>query len=217
MTFLSDRPASPFPARALLIILLLFALLSGVVMAGFADGLDRRIGGALALSIDTSPRWLITVMQWISFIGGGTPRWIIVILLCALVWRWCGPRCATALAGASLLSNLASSLLKIAFGRARPDLIDHLDHVSSASYPSGHATNAAVVYLLLAWLTPPRWRPYAWALAGTMIVLNGFSRMKLGVHWASDIVGGTLLGAAFALLGAWWAGARNASPPLRDL
>ncbi|ALJ12829.1 phosphatase PAP2 family protein [Sphingopyxis macrogoltabida] len=217
MTFLSDRPASPFPARALLIILLLFALLSGVVMAGFADGLDRRVGGALALSADTSPPWLITAMQWISFIGGGTPRWIIVILLCGLVWRWCGPRCATALAGASLLSNLASSLLKIAFGRARPDLIDHLDHVSSASYPSGHATNAAVVYLLLAWLTPPRWRPLAWALAGTMIVLNGFSRMTLGVHWASDIVGGTLLGAAFALLGAWWAGARNASPPLRDL
>lgn len=217
MTFLSDRPASPFPARPLLIILLLFALLSGVVMAGFADGLDRRIGASLALSADTSPSWLITVMQWISFIGGGTPRWIIVILLCGLVWRWCGPRCATALVGASLLSNLASSLLKIAFGRARPDLIEHLDHVSSASYPSGHATNAAVVYLLLAWLTPPRWRQLAWALAGTMIVLNGFSRMTLGVHWASDIVGGTLLGAAFALLGAWWAGARNASPPLRDL
>ncbi|WP_054587669.1 phosphatase PAP2 family protein [Sphingopyxis macrogoltabida] len=217
MTFLSDRPASPFPARALLIILLLFAVLSGVVMAGFADGLDRRIGGALALSVDTSPHWLITAMQWISFIGGGTPRWIIVILLCGLVWRWCGPRCATALAGASLLSNLASSLLKIAFGRARPDLIEHLDHVSSASYPSGHATNAAVVYLLLAWLTPPRWRPLAWALAATMVVLNGFSRMTLGVHWASDIVGGTLLGAAFALLGAWWAGARNASPPLKNL
>lgn len=217
MTLLSDRPASPFPARALLIILLLFALLSGVVMTGFADGLDRRIGASLALSADTSPAWLITAMQWISFIGGGTPRWIIVILLCMLVWRWCGPRCATALAGASLLSNLASSLLKIAFGRARPDLIEHLDHVSSASYPSGHATNAAVVYLLLAWLTPPRWRPYAWTLAGTMIVLNGFSRMTLGVHWASDIVGGTLLGAAFALLGAWWAGARNASPRLRDL
>lgn len=217
MTISSGQPASTFPAPTLLLILLLFALLSGVVMAGVADGLDRRIGASLALSVDTSPAWLITVMQWISFIGGGTPRWIIVILLCGLVWRWCGPRCATALAGASLLSNLASSLLKIAFGRARPDLIDHLDHVSSASYPSGHATNAAVVYLLLAWLTPPRWRPYAWVLAGAMIVLNGFSRMTLGVHWASDIVGGTLLGAAFALLGAWWAGARNASPPLRDL
>src|SRR3546814_13180535 len=83
-------------------------------------------------------------------------------------------------------------------------LIDHLDHVSSASYPSGHATSAAVVYLLLAWLAPPRWRFFAWALAAAMIVLNGFSRIMLGVHWASDIAGGTMLGAAFALLGAWW-------------
>ena len=211
MTFLSDRPASPFPARALLIILLLFVLLSGVVMAGFADGLDRRIGGALALSVDTSPPWLITAMQWISFIGGGTPRWIIVILLCGLVWHWCGPRCAVALGGASLLSNLASSLLKLGFGRARPDLIDHLDHQTSFSYPSGHATSAAVVYLLLAWLAPPRWRRAAWSLAGAMIILNGFSRIMLGVHWASDILGGTMLGAGFALLGAWWAGRHQVS------
>ena len=36
-----------------------------------------------------------------------------------------------------------------------------------------------------------------------MIILNGFSRIMLGVHWASDIVGGTMLGAAFALLGTW--------------
>src|SRR3546814_5737838 len=69
-------------------------------------------------------------MQGASWIGGGTPRWIIVILLSALVWHWCGPRCAVALGGASLLSNLASSLLKLGFCRARPDLIDHLDHVS---------------------------------------------------------------------------------------
>ena len=94
--------------------------------------------------------------------------------------------------------------MKLGFGRTRPDVIDHLDHVSSASYPSGHATSAAVVYLLLAWLAPPRWRAAAWTLAATMIILNGFSRIMLGVHWASDIVGGTMLGIAFALLGVWW-------------
>ena len=45
----------------------------------------------------------------------------------------------------------------------------------------------------------------AWTLAAAMIVLNGFSRIMLGVHWASDIAGGTLLGTAFAILGARWA------------
>lgn len=186
------------------------ALILAVILLGFAVGagwtqaFDLRISNGLVLHVgETSPAF-IAFMQGASWIGGGTPRWIIVILLCGLVWHWCGPRCAVALGGASLLSNLASSLLKLGFGYPRPDLIEHLDHQTSFSYPSGHATSAAVVYLLLAWLAPPRWRRAAWSLAGAMIVLNGFSRIMLGVHWASDILGGTMLGAAFALLGAWW-------------
>jgi len=194
------------PAIAAALILLVI-LLGFAVGAGWTQAADWQISHALALRIDESDPAFIAVMQWASWIGGGTPRWIIVILLCGVVWRWCGPRCAIALGGASLLSNLASTGLKIAFGRVRPDVIEHLDHVTNASYPSGHATSAAVVYLLLAWLAPPRWRRAAWSLAGAMIVLNGFSRIMLGVHWASDILGGTILGAAFALLGAWWAGA----------
>jgi membrane-associated phospholipid phosphatase len=131
------------------------------------------------------------------------------------VWHWCGPRCAVALGGASLVANLASSLLKRGFSHPRPDLIEHLDQQSSFAYPSGHATSAAVVYLLLAWLAPPRWRPWAWALAGAMILLNALSRIMLGVHWASDIVGGTLLGTAFALIGAWWVARHRARGAIR--
>lgn len=184
-------------------------LLGFAVGARLADGFDERLSLSLALRSGEDSPALIAFMQGVSFLGGGTPRWIIVILLSVLVWRWCGGRCAVALAGASLLANLASSLLKIAFDRPRPDLIAHLDHVSSASYPSGHATSAAVVYLLLAWLAPPRWRGAAWLLAGAMIILNGFSRIMLGVHWISDIAGGTMLGAAFAILGAAWAARRS--------
>ena len=188
----------------------LFALVGIVVQAGYSAGLDHQVSAALAMTVDTAPQGWILFMQAVSWIGGGLPRWGIVILLCALVWHWCGPRCAVALGGASLLANLASTLLKIAFGRPRPDLVPHLDHVSSASFPSGHATSAAAVYLLLAWLALPRWRTAAWALAATMIILNAFSRIMLGVHWASDIVGGTLLGAAFALIAVWWVGPRGA-------
>lgn len=193
---------SPVAIAAILIFAVI--LLGLVVGAGWTQAADLQISHSLALRTGESSPAFIAFMQWASWIGGGTPRWIIVILLCGLVWHWCGPRCAVALGGASLLSNLASSLMKLGFGRARPDVIDHLDHVSSASYPSGHATSAAVVYLLLAWLAPRRWRATAWTLAATMIVLNGFSRIMLGVHWASDIVGGTMLGTAFALLGVWW-------------
>lgn len=190
-------------SAALIAATILFGLTVG---AGWTQAADLQISHALALRVGQSGDAFIAFMQWASWIGGGTPRWIIVILLCALVWHWCGPRCAVALGGTSLLANLASSLMKLGFGRTRPDVIDHLDHQTSFSYPSGHATSAAVVYLLLASLAPPRWRPFAWALAAAMIILNGFSRIMLGVHWASDIVGGTMLGTAFALLGVWWVG-----------
>ena len=183
-------------------------LLGFAVVAGWTQAVDLRISTDLALRVGQSDPAFIAFMQAASWIGGGTPRWIIVILLCGLVWHWCGPRYAVALGGASLLGNLASSLLKLGFGVTRPDVIPHLDHQTSFSYPSGHATSAAVVYLLLAWLVPPRWRRAAWSLAGVMILLNGVSRIMLGVHWASDVIGGTLLGAGFALIGAWWAGAR---------
>ncbi len=203
---LRDRPITK-SSRFLIAAAILLAgviLLGFAVVAGWTQTVDLRISTDLVLHVGKSDPAFISFMQWASWIGGGTPRWIIVIGLTALVWRWSGPRSAVALAGASLLSNLASSLLKLGFGVSRPDLIPHLDHQTSFAYPSGHATSAAVVYLLLAWLAPPRWRRAAWSLAGAMILLNGVSRMMLGVHWASDIVGGTMLVAAFALLGAAW-------------
>src|SRR3990167_213019 len=198
------------PALALALLFTVI-LLGFAVRAGWTETADWQISHSLAIRVDERSPAFISVMQAISWIGGGIPRWVIVILLCALVWHWCGPRCAVALGGASLLANLASSLLQLGFGRPRPDLIDHLDHQTSFAYPSGHATSAAVVYLLLAWLAPPRWRPFAWALAAAMIVLNGFSRIMLGVHWASDIAGGTMLGTAFALIAVWWV-ARHRTP-----
>jgi len=192
--------------QAVMLLVAAALLLGLAVGAGLVQTADVQISQALALRVGQSSDTLIAFMQWASWVGGGTPRWIIVILLCGLVWHWCGPRCAVALGGASLLSNLASSLLKLGFARPRPDVSDHLDLQTSFSYPSGHATSAAAVYLMLAALAPPRWRAAAWTLAVAMIVLNGFSRVMLGVHWASDIVGGTMLGTAFALLGTWWVG-----------
>ncbi|KAB2848083.1 MAG: phosphatase PAP2 family protein, partial [Sphingopyxis terrae] len=68
------------------------------------------------------------------------------------------------------------------------------------------------LYLTLALLAPVQWRRATWALAVLMIGLTGLSRIMLGVHWPSDVVGGTLLGAAFALAAAWWARSEPAGP-----
>ena len=199
------------PPRNLPVIAALLAL--AVLLLGLALGVDgvaaadRHIAEALVFPEGDGSPATIAFMQGISWIGGGVPRWGMVALLALLVWWWRGRRSALVLAGASLFASLTSSALKAAFDRARPDLIGHLDAVSNAAYPSGHATNAAALYLLLAWMAPPRWRAPFWTLAGAMILLTGLSRVMLGVHWPTDIIGGTMLGAAFALLAAWRAGA----------
>lgn len=180
-------------------------MLGLLTRADYGAALDAAIARHLTWPDGAGPAPLIAFMQAISWIGGGTPRWVLVGLIAAAVRFWGGRRPALAIVAAVLFANIASSLLKAAFDRPRPDLIAHLDHVSSASYPSGHATSAAALYLTLALLAPVQWRRATWTLAVLMIGFTGLSRIMLGVHWPSDIVGGTLLGAAFALTAAWWA------------
>ncbi|WP_234179066.1 phosphatase PAP2 family protein [Sphingopyxis sp. NFH-91] len=193
--------------RAVIVVMLAVAvlMLGLLTRADYGAALDAAIARHLTWPDGAGPAPLIAFMQAISWIGGGTPRWVLVGLIAAAVRFWGGRRPALAIVAAVLFANIASSLLKAAFDRPRPDLIAHLDHVSSASYPSGHATSAAALYLTLALLAPVQWRRATWTLAVLMIGFTGLSRIMLGVHWPSDIVGGILLGAAFALTAAWWA------------
>ena len=184
-------------------------LFVGVGLIGWAAArgqllwLDGPLSAALALRQGQSPDWLIAAMQAISWPGGGVQRTLIVVAIALGLWRWRGAAAGWALALAALISNWVSGWLKISFARVRPDLVPHLDNVAgSLSYPSGHATSAAVVYLALALLSPAQWRGRMLALAALLTFLTGLSRIMLGVHFASDVLGGWMLGAAFALLAA---------------
>jgi len=174
------------------------ALLLGLA-APMVQPVDEWLSRGLSLRAETSPPPLIAVMQGISWLGGGAARWAIVLLLCALLWRRLARLPALRLFAAALAANLASTLLKNLYDRPRPALVPHLDHVSNPSYPSGHATSIAAIAIALALLVPLRWRGAAGAGAALAILLTGTSRILLGVHWASDVAGGTLLGAAAAL------------------
>lgn len=110
--------------------------------------------------------------------------------------------------------------LKNVIGRERPggDLIVHYT-AGSHSFPSGHAFSAAIFATLIVWLAATYFpRPYALASAAaavTFVLLAGISRVWLGVHWPSDIIGGWLLGAlcgSAAWLIAHWLAPRIARP-----
>ena len=193
------------PLRLLIAAAALFAMviaLGYAVNAGRFQTFDIAVSNALNMQRDTSPEWLILLMQGISWIGGGIQRYIIVTILTVALWRWWGWGAALAMGLTTLVSAFTSEVLKAYFARLRPDFVSHLDFVSSAAYPSGHANNAAVVYILFIMLVPQARHP-GWQLAAAaMILVTGLSRIMLGVHWPTDVVGGWLLGTSFALIAA---------------
>ena len=190
------------PMRLLSAALLLFALviaLGFAVNAGHFRGFDLAVSNALNMRRGMSPDWLISLMQGISWIGGGLQRYIMVGILTAALWRWWGWGAALAMGITTLASAFTSDVMKSFFARIRPDLVPQLDPISSPAFPSGHSNNAAVVYILFIMLVPQARHP-AWQLAAAgMILLTGLSRILLGVHWPTDVVGGWMLGTSFAL------------------
>ncbi|OYW86971.1 MAG: hypothetical protein B7Z22_05535 [Hyphomonas sp. 32-62-5] len=97
------------------------------------------------------------------------------------------------------------SALKAGFDRPRPDLVEHLTHATSPSFPSGHAAGSALAYLTIGLLLADaqdnrRAKLFIISSALFLAVLIGCSRVYLGVHWPSDVIAGWGFGAAWAIL-----------------
>jgi undecaprenyl-diphosphatase len=107
--------------------------------------------------------------------------------------------------GATLGGLLISTILKHSFGRERPDIVPHLSHVYTSSFPSGHAMLSAVVYLtlgvMLARLVPNRAaKIYFLSMAILLSFLIGISRVYMGVHYPTDVLAGWTAGCVWATL-----------------
>ncbi|MFE7932690.1 phosphatase PAP2 family protein [Streptomyces sp. NPDC057456] len=122
-----------------------------------------------------------------------------------LVWRHADWWTAGWLVVTAAVGTLIQQSLKAGVGRERPVWPDPVDSAHYAAYPSGHALTATVVCGLLLWLlhrhgvTPAVWRT-ALAVAVVSVAGVGLTRIWLGVHWPSDVLGGWLLGALLVTL-----------------
>jgi undecaprenyl-diphosphatase len=159
---------------------------------------------------------LTAVMLALSALGAGEieiPLALLVSIRLSMIRR----RSEAAGFFAATLSGWALyGVAKWMFQRPRPNVIQRLSGAGWFSFPSGHATMAPLVFGLgvLIWSAPwPRGTRVALLLLATLMsLLIAFSRVYLGVHWPTDVLGGLLLGTGWAAMWVWWwerAGARG--------
>ena len=142
------------------------------------------------------------IIKALSSLGGLTVVTLVLLLLLLFVWQECRSL-ALVLLAASLARPLLEWGLKELVDRPRP-LLGQLVAGNGASFPSGHVMAAVAVWGLL----PPvvavvSGRRAAWwmsvGVSGTIVGLVAFSRVYLGVHWMSDVVGALALGSIYLL------------------
>jgi membrane-associated phospholipid phosphatase len=179
----------------LVIALALFVVDAWLVGAGVFSEADQAI---LLWGRAHSSRVLDWVMLWLSTIGHGVfliPL-IGIFVLWSLVER--DYPAAEILTLVGIATEGITRLLKLGFERARPELWPRIP-VLSFAFPSGHALAAVAVFGMIAVVLVrrrPVTRRAAWPTMVALAFSIGISRMYLGVHWPSDVLGGWLLGLA---------------------
>lgn len=156
---------------------------------------------------------LTSVMKAISAVG--SPLGMTVLAACAglaltVTRRSWTPLAATMVTAAGVIGLAAA--VKTVLGRPRPPLSHAVVAADGFGFPSAHAAAAAAVCGTVAWLLTARMRSYpgriaVWAAAATLAALVGVSRVYLGVHWTTDVLGGWAFGILWAavVVSAWTA------------
>lgn len=201
------------------------AALADLVTGGEPLWLDRN--ALLWIDRHATP-WLDAAALEITALGSAVVAYTVVLVASALLWSW-HDRAPVFMLWAALIGGLfLNTSLKLIIGRPRPRVFEwRVQYIDSPSFPSGHAMTAAVVYATLAYLIirldpSPFVRGLTIALAVLIIALVGLSRLYLGVHYPTDVLGGYAVGFAWAALCAFGLRAlyqrrtRNAAPPERD-
>jgi undecaprenyl-diphosphatase len=189
----------------------LFLSIADEVGEGETDQIDHRLLLLFRAPGDPSdpigPRWFEEAMRDVTALGGFTLLTVTVIVATLMLVFHDRRREALVFAVTVILAQISSEVLKAIYDRDRPSLVAHGSHVYSQSFPSGHSALAAATFFTLATVvasveSKKRTKALIYGLAITFVVTVGISRVYLGVHWPTDVLGGWALGASWALA-AW--------------
>ena len=180
-----------------------FAKLGSEINEGETHNFDMlMLQGAQALRL--SHPWMAGVMRDLSGLGSEIVLTFITVATVGYL-ALISARATAVLVAASVISGtVLMNVLKLAFGRMRPGLAYAELSVPGLSFPSGHASMSAIVFLTIGALlasTHKRLaeRVYILTAAVLLTLLVGLSRVALGVHWTTDVFGGWAFGAAWAM------------------
>ncbi len=207
-------------------LLFVFGFIAQAVAARKPSGFDSYVMLALRKStkepIPIGRPWLHEAARDVTSLGSIIVLLIITFAVAGFLLLTRKPGVACLILIAVLGGLTLNNLLKFMFARPRPDFVTHAARVFTTSFTSGHATLSAIAYLTMGALlarTQPSFTIslYFMSLAAFLTVLIGVSRIYLGVHYPTDILGGWCIGAAWAMgcwvLMAWLQSAGQVEPP----
>jgi undecaprenyl-diphosphatase len=186
-----------------------FIAIADEVTEGDSLAFDRMVLTALRepgdLSDPIGPQWVEEAVRAITGLGGSAVLTLITVATVGYLWLSGHRRMILFLLAAIGGGLLVSLALKAGFSRPRPEFLPHGQAVYTASFPSGHSMNSAIVYLTLGAIlaraqTRRALKSYFLALGILLTALVGFSRLYLGLHWPTDVLAGWTAGAGWAVL-----------------
>lgn len=179
--------------------LLILAAIWLAMLLGGTGAFDRTVYEALYAG---HRPLLLAVARLFTALGEPTVLVTAGFLVAGWIWWRHHPHLALAVLLIVLVGRGLAEAQKYWIARVRPDLEPHLVVVKTSSFPSGHATSSMIFYLTvaLALSAGTRWHRLAAAAAVLLALLIGTSRVMLGVHWPSDVIGGWAFGMLWVLL-----------------
>ncbi|HVV86548.1 MAG TPA: phosphatase PAP2 family protein [Kofleriaceae bacterium] len=210
-------------------LLAILAVVVGLVLAFVALGSEVREGETLGFdraillffrhtpSNPVGSHGVEAAAVHLSALGSSAVTTLVALIAVAFL-ALAGRRRYALLVGACAIgAGLWTTLLKHVYARPRPDFVTQIDPAGGQSFPSGHSTIAAALYLTLAvmiarTLPQQRLRVFVVATGALLALLIGLTRVYLGVHYPTDVLAGWTIGLAWALacgLLARWLGGRG--------